>query len=266
MIALYIIGGIILLFALLLFCPMSIHAKYDESLMVTVCYLFVNFSFPKPPLTPEQEAKQAAKKAKKQKKKEEKKRRKAQKKDEKPGHKVGKKQKKKYDFKEIFARHGVSGLLSILKDITALFKKHFKKLRHAKIRFLSVDLLIAKGNAADTAVEYGRACEIVYPSVAELLSICRHGKYEVAVTPDFNGQKSVAKAEIFLSIRLFHLVSLALGLVFGAIRLYLRFRKGRYETKKPPDEESEQTKEYKESPETENSEIEKGGATNEQSD
>ena len=63
MIALYIIGGLILLFAILLFCPVTVRAKYDESLALTVRYLFVKFSFPKPPLTPEQEAKQAAKKS-----------------------------------------------------------------------------------------------------------------------------------------------------------------------------------------------------------
>ena len=46
--------------------------------------------------------------------------------------------------------------ISILKDALRLLKKHLKKLRHMKISYLSIDLVIAKGNAADTAIEYGK--------------------------------------------------------------------------------------------------------------
>ena len=243
MIALYILLGILLLIALLLFFPLRIHAKYDESLALEIRYFFIKLGFPRPPLTPEQEAKKAKKKAKKEQKKEKKKAKKAEKKKKKgikDGHLLSD-QKKKFDFKEIFKRHGVSGLLSILKDAAALFKKHFKKLRHTKISYLSVDLVIARGNAADTAIAYGKTCAEVYPAVAGLLSVCRHGDYEIAVTPDFNAPKSSAKAEIKLSIRLFHLVSLALGIAFGAIGLYLRFRRGKYEKKKQPDSHPEKT-------------------------
>ena len=80
MIALYILLGILLLIALLLFFPLRIHAKYDESLALEIRYLFVKLGFPRPPLTPEQEAKKAEKKAKKERKKEKKKAKKAEKK------------------------------------------------------------------------------------------------------------------------------------------------------------------------------------------
>ncbi len=267
MTALWIILGIVLFFALLLFVPVHVAAKYDDSLALRIRYLFISLKFPKPPLSPEQEAKKAEKKRKKQQKKqakkqkkEEKRRKKAAKKGDKD-HLFGEK-KKKFDFKEIFARHGVSGLISILKDALRLLKKHLKKLRHMKISYLSIDLVIAKGNAADTAIEYGKTCAAVYPAVSELLSICRHGPYELAVSPDFNGQKSVAKAEIRLSIRLFHLVSLALGIVFGAIAIYLRFRKGKYEKKKKPEEKPDDNN----TKQIQNTEIQKGGAVNEQSD
>ena len=66
MTALWIILGIVLFFALLLFVPVHVAAKYDDSLALRIRYLFISLKFPKPPLSPEQEAKKAEKKRKKQ--------------------------------------------------------------------------------------------------------------------------------------------------------------------------------------------------------
>ena len=174
MIALYIIGGILLLIILLLLCPIVLSVKYvDERLTVRLCGFRLLPQKDKP------------KKEKKQKKK----------KKENEGKDPKKKKKKsKIDFQQI---------KTLITSATPAAKKVFRKIKIRKFRFIYI---CAGDDAAKTAIQYGRICA----AVASLLPIVQNifdikvDKIDVqldfSVNKPYNEVKFKAKLKVYVLI------------------------------------------------------------------
>lgn len=203
MTALYIILGILVFFALLLCCPITVKAHYGEEFTAVLSYLVFRVRIPAP-----------EKPEKKKKKKKSKQPEKA--KPEASGI-FGK-------YRDMLKKKGLSGLLELLSDVARELGKAGKKFSHTMIRKLSVQISVAGGDAADTAVLYGKTCAVVYPAVAALLHAFRYRTYRVEVQPDFTGEKTRIDVQAELRLRAVHVVSAALGLVFGGLKIFKKLR------------------------------------------
>jgi hypothetical protein len=85
--------------------------------------------------------------------------------------------------------------------------------RYARIDLHALELRIATGDAATTAIAYGAAC----PAVAFLLdglhqfsNLHLHHPDRILVVPDFEGQKTTAKLDLRLQLRLWQLLAVGL--------------------------------------------------------
>jgi len=175
MIALYIIGGILLLIILLLLCPIVLSVKYvDERLSIRLCGFRLLPQKEKPKKEKQQKKKKKEKEAKDPKKK--------------------KKKKSKIDFQQI---------KTLVTSATPAAKKVFRKIKIRKFRFIYI---CAGDDAAKTAIQYGRICA----AVASLLPIIQNifdikvDKIDVqldfSVNKPYNEVKFKAKLKVYVLI------------------------------------------------------------------
>lgn len=180
MTALYIILGIIAFIILLLICPIRVKLIYENELKLSVGYLFINFKIlPKKGKNTEK-ADEIGESIKDEKKSSD-----EPKKNKDSTAEGGNKQEKKrnpiLEFKD---KHGMDGILGIVKSLLDILTDIPGKLaKHLVIRILDVKLLIVGDDSADTAIKYGYACSVIYPIVSLLesnLKIKRHNEEIVA--------------------------------------------------------------------------------------
>ncbi len=142
MVALYIIGGIILLIALLLLLPITAQIKFKDNFFLKV--KFLGFTVYK--LKPEEEEKTEKEKPK----------------EEKPKDKP--KEKEQGIFQKLKAKHGFKGAIKEIFDFAGNVITAVKpQLLKIKFRKFKLDLIVVGSDAAMTALEYGAVCGIVYP-------------------------------------------------------------------------------------------------------
>ncbi|MGN0518895.1 MAG: DUF2953 domain-containing protein [Acutalibacteraceae bacterium] len=196
MTALYIILGILLLLVILLLCNVKILIKYDGELSVKIKY-FITYD-----ATKSEDQKPKKKKSKKKST------------SDKP-----KKEPKKSSWQQIKEEKGLSGLINILKSLANTTLNASKKLLNRLIvKDLRISVVIASDNAADTAINYGRACAAIYPVSAALISRLNTKKYDVSVRPDFDAKQTKIDCFAYLKIRLIFVTAFALRMLFGYIR------------------------------------------------
>lgn len=201
---LYVLLGSLLGVSFLLFSKVKVGATYKDSLRLKISYLFISFDIPS-----------------------EKKREKHKGKEKRPKKEKPKKEKTKKED-SFFSKHGTAGLLEILTEVLTYVNKNFRRLSHLVISDLSIDFRVGSASASTTAIKYGVVCSVVYPLVSGILGVCKHKKYTVSVTPDFDLKKSKAYAYALFSVRLFFLLDLALRVGLNSIRLYSNIKKGKY--------------------------------------
>ena len=206
MIVLYIIAGIILLFAILLSFNVSVRVIFNSSAKEET-NVYVKIGFYKIHIIPEKPKKE--KKVKEIKKKPEKKKPKPEKpekiEEKKP------KEKKKYTISEIF---------DLIKDIGAVLLKRFKK--HFRVKIYSLNVLLAAEEAEKTALLYGAAVQSAY-YLYEFLDRnfkIRKKKNCVKIIPDFSKIKTAFDVDIKFYMRLSHMFGLGLASLFK----FLSFR------------------------------------------
>lgn len=138
MVALYIIGGVLLLIALLLLLPITAQIKFKDDLDFKVKFLGITVY----------------------KLKEEK-----QKNENPKGEKTDQKLKEEQGlFSKLKAKHGFKGAIKELFDfVSAVFCEIKPQLLKIKFRKFKLDLIVVGEDAAMTAIEYGAVCAIVYP-------------------------------------------------------------------------------------------------------
>lgn len=167
MTALWIVLGVLAFLLLLLFIPVTLTASYEDGLKAKARYLFLTFQIAPP---------------------KEKKRKKRKKKQEPPGEEPAPKESK---IKQLIKEQGLSGFLHMMKELAVLAAGAAKDvLRHLKIKRLDIDVTVVGEDAADSAVNFGYACSVVYTAVGMLTALSGCKKYHVSVVPGFEAQKS----------------------------------------------------------------------------
>ncbi len=204
MIALIVVGSILLLFLILLLCPVTFAARYDsEEFSAKLRYLFVSISLaPSPPAAEEPEPKP------------------------KPPEKKKKPEKKLANrVRGIIKAWGLGGILSFLKELAGIAVGSGKRLfSHLLIARMTFSLRIGGGDAAVIAEQYGRACAVVYPAFAVLAGNTKCRRHHVWVAPDFTSEQTQVSFAVKLGIRPLFVLTTAVGFGFRALRLYLRRR------------------------------------------
>ena len=245
MIALYIIGGILLLFIGIGFIRATVTIEYKDDVALSVKVLFFNIKIlPKKKKKPLDYSKFSAKKLrkllKKQEEKEKKKalkkaRKKAKKEEKKAAKKEAKAAKKAADKKlrrrnpEEFFRHraeekakkrSLSDILSLIKAVLEVVVTRFRK--HFRIKITRIRITVATGDAAKTAIMYGAISGGV-AAILEVLDRTMNVKYakpedyDVGVDADFLGEKTVADIKIAFSLRVKDVFDIIFRAAFRAL-------------------------------------------------
>lgn len=199
-----IVAIILLLLLIPFFLKVRIFVSYKDSIFIEARYLFWKIVFP----SNKSEKKHKKKKVRKDKQVEE---------------------KPKLEFRDIFIKHGISGFIDLLNDAVEVYKKHKQHLKFTAVDSVVLDISVSRDNAADTAIFYGEMCAVVYPAFSLISKVCKHKKCEVSVYPDFNKKDSQVNFSAELSIRLMFVVSFAISLGIDAVKIYLNFKRGKYE-------------------------------------
>lgn len=205
MTALYIIAGIALLIALVLFLPIRLIAGYNKNgILLKVRWLFVTlYDISAPP----------KKKKKKNKKKQ-------------PQSDTQKAQKKSNPFRDL-KQSGTEGVPAfIIKLFDDIFSLLGDASRRMKIKSFFVDVRIASEDAAQTAMLYGGICSALYPACSFILGKIKHNikKVKISACPDFNGSQSQYDVNIVLSCAPYWLLTSASGLLWKLIKREIKVR------------------------------------------
>ncbi len=187
-----IIAGIIAFILILLMFPLKIYLDYGENTVLKIGYIFLKFT-----LYPQKEKKPAKKKEAPQKPEQKKKE---------------PKEKKPNKIKQLVDKHGVKGLIEILKDMVAIVLNTLKKLaKHLYFTRFNVRICVTGEDAAKTAVNYGYVCSAVYPLISVLREHSVIKKHSTDISAGFLAEKTAAELEITAKIRPLFLIPIALG-------------------------------------------------------
>ena len=92
---------------------------------------------------------------------------------------------------------------------------------------IDIYMVIGKGDAAQTAIDYGKACQKVYPLVGFLCANNVVHKYDVSVEPDFLAGRSQGEAFIDFHLTVRKVINATVGMgVRLVFRVLLKFLKG----------------------------------------
>ena len=212
MIALYIILGILLLLFLITLIRVQVFASYTDELRLSLKILFFKKTLlPSPP-------EHKKKKPKKEKKPKEKK--------QKPeAEQTGEeKEEKKSYLARLKEKKGLSGLVELFTGLARIAGGMLKKLfSHIVIHKLDVGIAVSSGDAASTAVTYGRLCSAVYPAINVITAATKCKDYHVTVEPVFDDEKSTeVYADLHAHLRI--IFALAEAIKAGAKLLWLRIK------------------------------------------
>ncbi len=205
MVALLIIAGIILLFALILSIRAHIHVEYEDEITA-----YASWAFVKIPLIPQPEKPPKEKKAAKETKKEE------PKKDAAP-----KEQKTKgpNPLKNFYENEKIEGILQILRRLLEVIGKFGRRFVNSfVIDKMFLEISVSSEDAAQTAEDYGKMCQKVFPVVGAVCANCNVKKYSIDIEPDYIGHGFNEYAfTMEISLNPGKLINAVLMFAFGAI-------------------------------------------------
>lgn len=192
MLALYIIGGILLLIALILLLPITAQIKFDDDFFFKIKFLGITVYKPK----------------------EKKKKSKKEKGEQKP------KEKEQGIFSKLKAKHGFKGAVKELVGFASLVINQTKpQLVKIKFRKFKLDLIIVGEDAAMTAIEYGAVCGIVYPVLSYIDQNLNIKLKQINVEAGFKHNESVFTTSFDVKAN----VILLLIIAFKALKEYKNF-------------------------------------------
>lgn len=198
MTALKVVLIILAVLLILLMCPLKVYVDYDGELKLKIGYLFLKFGIiPEKPKKPE--------KPKPEKKTEEKKEQQPE--PRRPGR-----------VRRLVNKHGIDGLIDILKEIAAIVVDTLKKAsKHLYFTRFNIRICIVGEDAAQTAVQYGYVCSAVYPIVAVLTEHSVVKKHNVDISAGFLAKKTAAEMEITAKIKPLFLIPIAVSALIKLI-------------------------------------------------
>lgn len=192
MIALYIIGGLLVLIGLLLLSGVCIRVRADGDFRVELRWLLLRFRlYPAKEKPKEKAEKKAAPK---------------------------KESAVKVYLSDLFRKEGTVGGLKTLWDIAkAAMKPVLPFLGRATVDLKTFLLSVSSDDAAKTALEYGTANGLVYDTLAFLREKLKFRRCRVAVRSDFTATETTLALDLRIRWRVWHFLPLLVGLV----RVYL---------------------------------------------
>lgn len=188
MLWLYILLGIALFVALVMFIPITLRASYKEDFWCAVYIGFVKLQ-----LVPAKPKKEKKKKVKKQTPKTE--------------------QSKKPTEKKpsLIKKYGIEWLLNLIKKVAELAVSALQDFfSHILIKKFSLSISVAGDDAADTAIKYGKYCAVVYPAVGTIVRVVKCKGYGVDINPNFSEKaETEINFDFVARVFVFRLVALA---------------------------------------------------------
>ena len=224
MVLLYILLGIIAFITLILSIRITINGEFFDEFKLNIKWLFINLQIL--PVKPQKDKPPKKEKLKKEKIK-----------DEQPVEETTTTGEKKENiFVRFYNNQGFDGVVELInnaaKDLGKMFSS-FKK--HIVLRELYLWMTISSGDAAQTALDYGRICQKVFPALSFICTNLTVKKYDVEIEPDFIGLKNKAQFAFSISIRPIFIINavivLALRLVFNVVIKFLKGTKNNNKNK-----------------------------------
>lgn len=192
-------GSILFLVLLLLSCPVSVEAAFQEEFSARIGFLFFHYRvWPQPEKKQKEPPKQEAQKESKP-----------------PKPKILSK------VKKLFRQRGFAGFMELLRAFCKVVSLSTKKIfSHTKISRLLLHLTVGGADAAQTAIQYGRTCALVSTALTALLSAENCKNRDVQVVPDFQNGKSSVQFLLKIKIRLIFLLIAVFSALIGFIKIY----------------------------------------------
>ena len=195
MISLLVIGGVLLIFAIILICPVILDLRFQDDLLIRVRILGIPFR-----VFQEKETDTLPIKKK-----------------EKEREKKGKLSK----IKVILERKGVSGLFELIMELKSIVTGIGRNLfSHVVVYRLSLDIAVSNEDAAQTALQYGQACAVIYPTVNAIQTVTKCKITHVCVIADFEEKESKADFHLTAGIRPIFVIIAGIGSFLKLIKVY----------------------------------------------
>lgn len=194
MLALYILLGllslVILLLLLVLFVPVWARITYDGELQVKIRVLGIPIT-----LLPSEDEPAQPKTATKAK-----------------AAKPSKVKQLRDEVSRSFKEDGVAATLRYLTELAKLAGQSVGRALHSiTVDKLTLELLIADGDADATAIRYGQVCSVLYPAFTAIAGAIKVRKRDLRIEPNFLMEKSTASADVRLHIWVYRLAGAAIG-------------------------------------------------------
>ena len=215
MTGLYIFLAIIAFFVILLSIRITIRGEFFDEFKLNISWLFVKIKL----LPSEKKDKKKKEKAPKEKKK--------QQPEEIPPETPT--EEKENIFKKFYNNQGFDGVIQLVNNAANSLGKMFNSFRkHIVIRELYLWMTVTGGfDAAETALEYGRTCQKIFPALSFICNVLPVKKYDVEINPDFLSDKNKAEFAFSVSIRPIFFINAILVLVFRLLfKVVLKFLLG----------------------------------------
>ena len=193
MIALYIIGGIVLLIIILLMSSVSLRCIFDDDITVKAGYLFVRKTVVPTP---------------------DKKHEKKKKTDTEPP--------KKNYIKQLIEEKGLAAALSELGTVAKVFlQKAGRAAKHIRVKKFDMLAVAASYDPAKTAVEYGALCAAVFPMLSGFQQLLKWNEKNtrVSVQSDFCSEKPTFFLDFKIKLRLWFILKAGIGVLWTLIKL-----------------------------------------------
>lgn len=222
MTALYIILGVVLFFIAVLSIPVVLDMEYGDVFKLRVSWLFVKFN-----ILPKDESEKKPKKEKKPKA-------------EKPQAEkaptetsVTDAQKKDNPIKIFYEDQGVLGIVELINNVASYLGKFSKGfLKSIYIKKLRIRIWVTEGDAAQTAIKYGKFCQMIYPPLGFICSSCHVKDYDVNIWAEYCGDKTKGEFETKVALIPRSVINAGIAFVFRlvvrlvkALLVYLKAKK-----------------------------------------
>lgn len=202
MIALYIIGGLLVLIALLLSSPVSVRFYYRDTPELILRVWGCPFRLlPRPPEETHPEKTSISS-------------------DPKP-----KEQKPSLldELQASFREDGVGAVLRWMEQLAGILKRAVGRLLKAvTVKNLCLQMRISGEDAAAAATNYGKVCAVFYPLLGAVSAGIRVNKRAVDLRPDFMLEGAAVLVDVTVGVSLWRLAGAAVAAGFSLLRIYMK--------------------------------------------
>lgn len=220
MVVLYILLGLIAAIVLLFCVKITIQLEYDESFDLFIKVLFIKIRLlpakPKKKKPPKEEPPPEEPPP------------------EEPKSESEAKPKGENFVMRFYHEQGFSGVVKFLRDILAALNTMLGDIikRSFVVEKLFLDMRIAKEDAAQTAIAYGKTCSAVFPTLGYLCSVLQVRQYNANIYPDYLANKSTASIVFWISVRPIRLTNAVVRFAFRALWAFIKAKKYASDKKK----------------------------------